>query len=91
MKGGNAHAIAAVDVVGVLFIGPLNLRLNLQSDPGRTSMDYAACLREVAAAAKDAAQTHPLEQTYAEHTLATRDTKPDKITAKILDLLERGK
>ncbi|HCN75885.1 MAG TPA: 2-dehydro-3-deoxyglucarate aldolase [Verrucomicrobiales bacterium] len=50
----NARAIAAVDGVDVLFIGPMDLKLNLQSRPGRTSLDFAACLREVAAAAKAA-------------------------------------
>lgn len=30
----------------------MDLKLNLQSRPGRTTMDYAVCLREVAAAAK---------------------------------------
>jgi 2-keto-3-deoxy-L-rhamnonate aldolase RhmA len=50
----NARAIASVDGVDVLFIGPMDLKLNLQSRPGRTSMDFAACLREVAAAAKAA-------------------------------------
>lgn len=50
----NARAIAAVDGVDVLFIGPMDLKLHLQSHPQRTHLDYAACLREVAAAARDA-------------------------------------
>jgi len=47
----NARAIAEVDGVDVLFIGPADLRLNLQAYPGRDSRDYDACLREVLAAA----------------------------------------
>lgn len=50
----NARAIAAVDGVDVLFIGPMDLKLHLQSHPERTQLDYAACLREVAAAARQA-------------------------------------
>ena len=50
----NARAIAAVDGVDVLFIGPMDLKLHLQSHPDRTPLDYAACLREVAAAAREA-------------------------------------
>lgn len=50
----NARAIAAVDGVDVLFIGPMDLKLHLQSHPERTQLDYAACLREVAAAAREA-------------------------------------
>lgn len=50
----NARAIAAVDGVDVLFIGPFDLKLQLQSYPERTQMDYAACLKEVADAAKAA-------------------------------------
>lgn len=49
----NARAIAAVDGVDVLFIGPMDLKLNLQSHPERAQLDYAACLREVAAAARE--------------------------------------
>ena len=47
----NARAIAAVDGVDVLFIGPADLRHNLQSYPQRATRDYPACLQEVAAAA----------------------------------------
>ncbi len=50
----NARAIAAVDGVDVLFVGPMDLKLNLQARPGRTSLDFAACLREVAEAAQAA-------------------------------------
>lgn len=50
----NAHAIAAVEGVDVLFVGPMDLQLNLQSHPQNATLDYAACLREVAAAAKSA-------------------------------------
>lgn len=50
----NAHAIAAVDGVDVLFVGPMDLKLNLQSYPQDATLDYAACLREVATAAKSA-------------------------------------
>ena len=48
----NARAIAAVDGVDVLFIGQMDLKLQLQSYPERTQLDFAACLKEVAAAAK---------------------------------------
>lgn len=50
----NARAIAAVDGVDVLFIGPMDLQLQLQSYPERATRDYTACLREVAAAAESA-------------------------------------
>jgi 2-dehydro-3-deoxyglucarate aldolase/4-hydroxy-2-oxoheptanedioate aldolase len=50
----NARAIAAVDGVDVLFIGPMDLKLQLQSYPERTHLDFAACLREVADAAREA-------------------------------------
>jgi len=50
----NARAIAAVDGVDVLFIGPMDLKLNLESRPGRTSLTFTDCLREVAAATKTA-------------------------------------
>lgn len=48
----NARAIAAVDGVDVLFIGPMDLQLQLQSYPQRSTRDYAACLREVSEAAE---------------------------------------
>ena len=50
----NSRAIAAVDGVDVLFIGPMDLNLQLESYPERTNLDFAACLREVAIAAKEA-------------------------------------
>ncbi len=50
----NARAIAALDGVDVLFVGPMDLQLHLQSYPQRATRDYAACLREVAAAAESA-------------------------------------
>lgn len=50
----NARAIAAVDGVDVLFIGPMDLKLQLQSYPDRTHLDFAASLREVASAAREA-------------------------------------
>ena len=50
----NARAIAAVDGVDVLLIGQMDLKLQLQSYPERTDLDFTACLREVAAAAKEA-------------------------------------
>jgi 2-keto-3-deoxy-L-rhamnonate aldolase RhmA len=48
----NACAIAAVDGVDVLFIGPMDLQLNIKSYPERATLDFAACLQEVATAAK---------------------------------------
>jgi 2-keto-3-deoxy-L-rhamnonate aldolase RhmA len=50
----NARAIAAVDGVDVLFIGPMDLKLQLQSYPERARLEFAACLREVASAAREA-------------------------------------
>ncbi len=50
----NARAIAAVDGVDVLFIGQVDLKLQLQSYPERTQLDFATCLKEVADAAKAA-------------------------------------
>ena len=40
--------------VDVLFVGTMDLRLQLESYPERATRDYAACLREVAAAAESA-------------------------------------
>lgn len=48
----NARDIAAVDGVDVLFVGPMDLKLNLKSYPQQVVRDYDACLREVSAAAK---------------------------------------
>ncbi|TLD70691.1 2-dehydro-3-deoxyglucarate aldolase [Phragmitibacter flavus] len=50
----NARAIAEVDGVDVLFVGPMDLQHNLDAFPHNTTRDYAACLREVAAAAASA-------------------------------------
>lgn len=50
----NARAIAAVDGVDVLLIGQMDLKLQLQSYPERTRLDFTACLRKVAVAAKEA-------------------------------------
>ena len=47
----NARAIAAVDGVDVLFVGPADLQFDLKARPQLANRDYAACLREVAAAA----------------------------------------
>ncbi|MEZ5432463.1 MAG: aldolase/citrate lyase family protein [Verrucomicrobiales bacterium] len=52
----NARAIAAVEGVDVLFIGPMDLKLNIESNPQRATRDYAASLPEVADAAKAAVQ-----------------------------------
>ena len=50
----NARAIAALDGVDVLFVGPMDLQLQIQSYPERATRDYAASLREVSAAAEAA-------------------------------------
>ena len=50
----NARAIAAVDGVDVLFVGPMDLKLQLKSYPERATRDFAACLQEVSAAATEA-------------------------------------
>jgi len=50
----NARAIAAVDGVDVLFVGPMDLQLQLQTYPEPARTDYHGCLREVAAAAESA-------------------------------------
>jgi 2-dehydro-3-deoxyglucarate aldolase/4-hydroxy-2-oxoheptanedioate aldolase len=49
----NARAIAAVDGVDVLFVGPADLNFDLQSRPGASTDDYAGCLAKVAAAAAE--------------------------------------
>lgn len=56
----NARAIAAVDGVDVLFVGPMDLQLHLQTYPERTARDYLGCLREVAAAAESAGKASGL-------------------------------
>jgi len=50
----NARAIAAMDGVDVLFVGPMDLQLHLKSYPQLATRDYEECLREVAAAAREA-------------------------------------
>jgi len=49
----NVEAIAAVDGVDVLFVGPADLQFDLKSRPQAT-LDYASCLKRVVAAAVDA-------------------------------------
>jgi 2-keto-3-deoxy-L-rhamnonate aldolase RhmA len=49
---GNARAIAAVEGIDVLFVGPSDLNLDLKSHGSTKS--YETCLREVIAAAADA-------------------------------------
>jgi 2-dehydro-3-deoxyglucarate aldolase/4-hydroxy-2-oxoheptanedioate aldolase len=49
----NARAIAAVDGVDVLFVGPADLNFDLQSRPGTSTDDYTECLAKVAAAAAE--------------------------------------
>jgi 2-dehydro-3-deoxyglucarate aldolase/4-hydroxy-2-oxoheptanedioate aldolase len=50
----NARAIAAIEGVDVLFVGPADLRFDLEAQPAQATRDYDACLREVAAAASAA-------------------------------------
>jgi neutral/alkaline ceramidase-like enzyme len=47
----------------------------------RPTAEMVAWAEKVLAKSKDAAQTHRLEQPYAERTIAARDAKPDKISA----------
>lgn len=47
----NAAEIAAVDGVDVLFVGPADLKFDLQARPGRSRPDHAGCLAAVVAAA----------------------------------------
>jgi 2-keto-3-deoxy-L-rhamnonate aldolase RhmA len=56
----NARAIAAVDGVDVLFVGPMDLQLNLEAYPQEAALDFAACLQEVATAAKAAGKASGL-------------------------------
>lgn len=56
----NARSIAAVEGVDVLFVGPMDLQLNLKAYPQRATRDYADCLREVAAAAESAGKASGL-------------------------------
>jgi 2-dehydro-3-deoxyglucarate aldolase/4-hydroxy-2-oxoheptanedioate aldolase len=50
----NARAIARVDGIDVLFIGPADLRFDLEARPAKATRDYDACLSETARAAADA-------------------------------------
>lgn len=50
----NAREIARVDGIDVLFVGPADLRFDLEARPAKATRDYDACLREVAAAASAA-------------------------------------
>lgn len=50
----NADAIAKVDGVDVLFVGPADLQFDLCARPDKSSRDYDACLKHVAGAAKSA-------------------------------------
>ncbi len=47
----NARAIASVDGVDVLFIGPADLQFDLKARPELAVRDYQSCVRKVAAAA----------------------------------------
>ncbi len=47
----NARAIAQVDGVDVIFVGPADLQFDLNARPALVTRDYAACLQEVAVAA----------------------------------------
>jgi len=47
----NARAIAMVDGIDVLFVGPADLQFDLHARPEHALRDYHACLAEVAAAA----------------------------------------
>jgi len=51
---GHARAIAAVDGIDVLFIGPADLQFDLEVRPAKSGQDYEGCLKEVAAAAAQA-------------------------------------
>lgn len=50
----NARAIAQVDGVDVLFVGPADLQFDLRARPALATRDYAACLQEVVQAAASA-------------------------------------
>lgn len=62
-----------MDGVDFLLIGQMDLKLQLQSYPKRMHLDFTACLREAAAAAKEAVkacglfcrQTHDLAELQA--------------------------
>lgn len=65
----NARAIAAVDGVDVLFVGPADLRRSIQAYPQRATRDYEACLKEVAAAAKAAGKGCGLLLSHSDNVL----------------------
>jgi 2-dehydro-3-deoxyglucarate aldolase/4-hydroxy-2-oxoheptanedioate aldolase len=50
----NARAIARVEGIDVLFVGPSDLNLDLKSRPKQAKRDYASCLKQVIAAANEA-------------------------------------
>ncbi len=47
----NARAIAQVEGVDVLFVGPADLQFDLSARPEKAVRDYEACLSEVVTAA----------------------------------------
>lgn len=47
----HARAIAGVDGIDVLFVGPADLQFDLRARPEQAARDYRGCLAEVAAAA----------------------------------------
>ena len=47
----NASAIAAIDGVDVLFVGPADLQYDLRARPALVKREYRACLKHVAAQA----------------------------------------
>jgi len=49
-----AHEIARVDGIDVLFVGPADLNFDLQARPGLAVRTYEDCLKQVAAAAAEA-------------------------------------
>lgn len=53
----NARAIAQVDGVDVLFVGPSDLNFDLKTRPKRARLSYAACLKQVVAAATEAGKS----------------------------------
>lgn len=53
----NCAAIAAVDGVDVLFVGPADLQFDLKNNSQSAPEDYEACLTTVIATAKEAGKT----------------------------------
>jgi 2-dehydro-3-deoxyglucarate aldolase/4-hydroxy-2-oxoheptanedioate aldolase len=51
---GSAEAIAAVEGVDVLFVGPADLRHDIEHNPFGESPSYEECLDQILAAARDA-------------------------------------